>query len=69
MVLFSRHLSDRFLLGMTLLTHLLFWLGEGCAGLTWTDIVGKCIPEDQRGHFFGLMQAFGVLIQRDFLEK
>lgn len=58
-LLCSRRLSDRFLLGIVLLTHLLFWLGEGCAGLTWTDIVGKCIPEDQRGRFFGLMQATG----------
>ena len=58
-LLCSDHLSDSLLLGLVLLTHLLFWAGEGCAGLTWTDIVGKCIPEDQRGHFFGLMQTFG----------
>ena len=58
-LLFSQHLSDELLLGLVLFTHLLFWLGEGCAGLTWTDIVGKCIPEDQRGRFFGLMQVFG----------
>jgi MFS family permease len=60
-LLFSQHLSDGLLLGLILLTHLLFWTGEGCAGLTWTDIVGKCIPEDERGRFFGLMQTFGNL--------
>ena len=58
-LLFSGHLSEGILVALILLTHTLFWMGEGCAGLTWTDIVGKCIPENQRGRFFGLMQAFG----------
>ena len=58
-LLFSGHLSEGILVGLIFLTHTLFWMGEGCAGLTWTDIVGKCIPENQRGRFFGLMQAFG----------
>ncbi|NMB46586.1 MAG: MFS transporter [Firmicutes bacterium] len=60
-LLVSKHLSDQLLVGLVLFTHLFFWLGDGIAALTWTDIVGKCIPEDQRGRFFGLGQSFGNL--------
>ena len=60
-LMFSSRLSEGVLLALIFLTHSLFWLGEGCASLTWTDIVGKCIPEDQRGRFFGLSQAYGSI--------
>ena len=60
-LLFADRIPAALLLALVFITHSLFWLGEGCAGLTWTDIVGKCIPQGQRGRFFGLMQAFGSL--------
>ncbi|NLA57569.1 MAG: MFS transporter [Firmicutes bacterium] len=60
-LLFAHRIPTALLIALVFITHSLFWLGEGCAGLTWTDIVGKCVPERQRGRFFGLMQAFGSL--------
>lgn len=47
------------LLALVFLAHTCFWLGEGFAGVPWTDIVGKCIPAERRGRFFGMLQFWG----------
>jgi len=50
----------------------LYSLGGGMAGVSFTDIVGKTIPEEKRGSFFGARKLIGgglaalggILIQR-----
>lgn len=39
-----------------------FWFSEGAAGLSWTDLVAKAIPERKRGRLFGLMQFAGGIL-------
>ena len=39
-----------------------FWLSEGGAGVPWTDLVAKTIPERLRGRLFGLMQFAGGIL-------
>ena len=60
-LLMAHRMSPAALVALIFIAHSLFWLGEGSAGLIWTDILGKCIPERQRGRFFGILQAFGSL--------
>ncbi len=39
-----------------------FWVSEGCAGVPWTDLVAKTIPERLRGRLFGFTQFGGGMI-------
>ena len=39
-----------------------FWLSEGMAGVPWTDLVAKTIPERVRGRLFGLTQVGGGIL-------
>ena len=39
-----------------------FWLSEGMAGVPWTDLVAKTIPERIRGRLFGLTQVGGGIL-------
>ncbi|MHA2408386.1 MAG: hypothetical protein ACXACA_08455, partial [Candidatus Ranarchaeia archaeon] len=44
------------------LTIVPFWISEGMGGVTWLDIVGKVIPSNKRGQFFGLTSVGGGLL-------
>lgn len=39
-----------------------FWLSEGAAGVSWTDIMAKTIPERMRGRLFGVQQFVGGIL-------
>lgn len=39
-----------------------FWLSEGGAGVPWTDLVAKTIPERLRGRLFGVMHFAGGIL-------
>ena len=39
-----------------------FWISEGVAGVPWTDLVAKSIPERLRGRLFGFTQFGGGLL-------
>lgn len=45
-----------------ILFYTAFWFSEGGAGVPWTDLVAKTIPERLRGRLFGLMQVVGGLL-------
>jgi MFS family permease len=50
------------LLAVFLLIYLLFSMLRGASALTFMDIVGKAIPSDRRGTFFGWRQFSGGLL-------
>ena len=41
--------------------YTLFFFGDGLAGVPWHDIIGRTIPPNLRGRFFGSIQFFGGL--------
>lgn len=62
-VLFIAGPSDRVLMLVAfLLMYSAFWFSEGGAGVPWTDLVAKTIPERQRGRLFGFTQFGGGIL-------
>ncbi len=41
-----------------LFLYAIFWLMDGGCAVSWFDIIGKTIPPQVRGRFFGAMQTF-----------
>ncbi|MCX6376768.1 MAG: hypothetical protein NTU88_12170 [Armatimonadetes bacterium] len=42
--------------------YIAFWSSEGVAGVPWTDLMAKSIPERLRGRLFGLTQLAGGIL-------
>ncbi len=62
-VLFIAGPDDRVLMLVAfLLMYSAFWFSEGGAGVPWTDLVAKTIPERQRGRLFGFTQFGGGIL-------
>ena len=47
------------MLAVFIAVYAAFWLSEGMAGVPWTDLVAKTIPERIRGRLFGFTQVGG----------
>jgi MFS family permease len=47
---------------LLLLGFSLFFFGDGLCGVPWHDIIGRTIPAQLRGRFFGSMQFLGGLL-------
>jgi len=50
------------LLAVFIVVYVGFWLTEGMAGVPWTDLVAKSIPERTRGRMFGFTQVGGGVL-------
>jgi MFS family permease len=50
------------MLAVFIAVYAAFWLSEGMAGVPWTDLVAKTIPERLRGRLFGLTQVGGGIL-------
>lgn len=62
-VLFFAHPESRFLMGTAfVLMYTAFWFSEGVAGVPWTDLMAKNIPERLRGRLFGFTQFAGGIL-------
>ena len=62
-LLFIAGPNDRVLMLVAfLLMYCAFWFSEGGAGVPWTDLVAKTIPERQRGRLFGFTQFGGGIL-------
>jgi hypothetical protein len=42
--------------------YTIFFFGDGLSGVPWHDIIGRAIPANLRGRFFGSMQFLGGLL-------
>ena len=51
-----------FMLAAFIVMYSAFWISEGIAGVPWTDLVAKTIPERQRGRLFGFTQFGGGIL-------
>lgn len=54
--------SKTLMLASFIIMYIAFWFSEGGAGVPWTDLVAKTIPERLRGRLFGLMQVVGGIL-------
>lgn len=45
-----------------IIMYIAFWSSEGVAGVPWTDLMAKSIPERLRGRLFGLTQFAGGIL-------
>lgn len=62
-VLFIAGPNDRALMLVAFLVmYIAFWFSEGGAGVPWTDLVAKTIPERLRGRLFGFTQFGGGIL-------
>lgn len=62
-VLFIAGPNDRALMLVAFLgMYIAFWFSEGGAGVPWTDLVAKTIPERLRGRLFGFTQFGGGIL-------
>jgi len=52
----------RLMLWSFLAVYAAFWFSEGGAGVPWTDLMAKTIPERLRGRLFGVMQFVGGIL-------
>ena len=59
LVFFSRIVSPSYLLITFFFLFSIYALGGGLAGVSFTDVVGKAIPQNKRGSFFGMRMFFG----------
>jgi len=50
------------LLLLLLICFSVFFFGDGFSGVPWHDIVGRAIPANLRGRFFGSMQFLGGIL-------
>lgn len=50
------------MLGAFMCMYTAFWFSEGIAGVPWTDLVAKTIPERLRGRLFGFTQLGGGVL-------
>jgi MFS family permease len=58
-VFFSRIVNPSYLLITFFFLFSIYALGGGLAGVSFTDVVGKAIPQNKRGSFFGMRMFFG----------
>lgn len=62
-ILFVAGPGDRLLMLIAFIgMYTAFWFSEGIAGVPWTDLVAKAIPERLRGRLFGLTQFGGGIM-------
>jgi len=59
LVFFSRIANPSYLLITFFFLFSIYALGGGLAGVSFTDVVGKAIPQNKRGSFFGMRMFFG----------
>jgi MFS family permease len=59
LVFFSRIVDPSYLLITFFFLFSIYALGGGLAGVSFTDVVGKAIPQNKRGSFFGMRMFFG----------
>ena len=59
LVFFSGTLNPSYLLTGFFLLFSIYAVGGGLAGVSFTDVVGKSIPQNRRGSFFGMRMFFG----------
>ena len=59
LVFFSRIVDPSYLLITFFCLFSIYALGGGLAGVSFTDVVGKAIPQNKRGSFFGMRMFFG----------
>ena len=59
LVFFLGKENPTYLLATFFFLFSLYSFGGGLAGVSFTDIVGKTIPEEKRGSFFGMRMLFG----------
>ena len=59
LVFFSRIVNPSYLLITFFFLFSIYALGGGLAGVSFTDVVGKSIPQNKRGSFFGMRMFFG----------
>lgn len=63
LILFLAKPSDKTLMLVAFIgMYTAFWFSEGVAGVPWTDLVAKTIPERLRGRLFGLTQFGGGIL-------
>ncbi|MBP6965471.1 MAG: MFS transporter [Armatimonadetes bacterium] len=58
----SGPMDKTLMLAAFLVMYSAFWFSEGGAGVPWTDLVAKTIPERLRGRLFGFTQFGGGLL-------
>lgn len=62
-VLLIAHPGSRVLMGAAfVMMYVAFWCSEGVAGVPWTDLMAKSIPERLRGRLFGFTQFAGGIL-------
>jgi MFS family permease len=59
LVFFSKTVHPSYLLTAFFFLFSIYALGGGLAGVSFTDVVGKTIPQNKRGSFFGMRMFFG----------
>lgn len=59
LVFSSRMVNPSYLLISFFFLFSIYALGGGLAGVSFTDVVGKTIPQNKRGSFFGMRMFFG----------
>jgi MFS family permease len=59
LVFFSKTVNPSYLLVTFFFLFSIYAFGGGVSGVSFTDVVGKAIPSNKRGSFFGMRMFFG----------
>jgi MFS family permease len=59
LVFFSKTVNPSYLLIIFFFLFSIYAFGGGVSGVSFTDVVGKAIPANKRGSFFGMRMFFG----------
>jgi MFS family permease len=59
LVFFSKSGNPSYLLILFFFLFSIYAFGGGVSGVSFTDVVGKAIPQNKRGSFFGMRMFFG----------